>query len=135
MKALVFGSFDIVHEGHKNFIAQAAKHGSVHVVVARDATITNLKPKPPFYDEQTRLKHVKAIPRVDDARLGKEGNKYDVIAEINPDVICLGYDQWAFTDKLAEELATRGLYPKVVRLEAYKPKEFKSSIFREKMEK
>jgi len=55
-----------------------------------------------------------------------------VLDDFAPDVICLGYDQQAFTDKLEAELAKRKLSTKIVRLPSYKPEEFKSTIIKKK---
>jgi cytidyltransferase-like protein len=43
MKVLVFGSFDIIHKGHEFLLQKAAEYGELHVVIARDETITKLK--------------------------------------------------------------------------------------------
>ena len=43
MKVLVFGTFDIFHKGHEYFLSEAAKHGSLNVVVARDLTTYEVK--------------------------------------------------------------------------------------------
>lgn len=134
-KVLVFGTFDGLHEGHKDFFRQAGKFGSVTVVVGRDSTVEKTKKRLPKYNEQERLKAVKKSGLVDEARLGNEaplGEKldpYKVVEEVKPDVICLGYDQTFFADKLAEELPKRGLgQVKIERLKAFEPEKYKSSI-------
>ncbi len=135
-KVLVFGTFDGLHEGHKDFFRQAKKHGDhLIAVVGRDSTVTKTKGRPPKFSEQERLKVVQECGLVDEARLGNEappGGKldpYKVVEEVNPDLICLGYDQNFFADKLAEELPKRGLEKvKVERLKAYKPEIYKSSL-------
>lgn len=126
---LVFGTFDGLHEGHKNMFEQAKKLGSkLVVVVARDETVDKVKGRFPRIREQERMQEVIANAFVDEARLGHKGDKYKVIEETNPDVICLGYDQRSFTDELGAELEKRGLKPSIVRLEAYKPEKYKSSL-------
>ena len=50
-----------------------------------------------------------------------------IIKKIKPDVIALGYDQIAFTDKLQEKIQEFGLNTKVVRLKSYKNGNHKSS--------
>ncbi len=130
-KILVFGTFDGLHEGHKDFFRQARQFGNkLIVVVGRDSTVLRVKKRPPKFTEQERLKEVQECGLVDEAVLGNEGaDPYKIIEQIKPDIICLGYDQTHFTDKLAVELPKRGLEKvKVERLKAYKPEIFKSSL-------
>ncbi len=142
-KVLVFGTFDGLHEGHKDFFRQALRQAQgklnekpyLVAVIGRDSTIVKTKGRLPKYGEQERLKVVQDSGLVNEARLGNEappGGKldpYKVVEEVNPDIICLGYDQTFFADKLAEELPKRGLEKvKVERLKAYKPEIYKSSI-------
>ncbi len=130
-RVLVFGTFDGLHEGHKNFFRQAKEFGDfLVVVVGRDSTVEKIKKRPPKFTEQERLAEVQKNELVDEARLGNEGSDpYKVIEEIKPDSICLGYDQTHFTDKLAIELPKRGLgHITVERLKAFEPEKYHSSI-------
>src|SRR5438105_1623669 len=113
-KVLVFGTFDGLHEGHKNFFKQAKEFGDyLIVVVGRDSTILKTKNRPPKFNENERLKVVQESGLVDEVRLGNQAppgenlDPYKVVEEVNPDIICLGYDQTFFADKLAEELPKR----------------------------
>ena len=125
---MCFGTFDLLHEGHRFYLNEAKKHGDrLIVVVSRDATVQQVKGKLPHDHEQQRLIHIAAVPMVDVAVLGNPGDKLAVVHEYHPDVLCLGYDQVAFTDKLAEQLAVHGLTPKIIRLSAYHPEKYKSS--------
>ena len=56
---------------------------------------------------------------VDRAFLGKEGDMFEIVREVNPDVIVLGYDQAFDERKLETELDKRGLRARVVRLSKY----------------
>ena len=49
---------------------------------------------------------------------------------MNPDVLCLGYDQEAFTENLDAELARRGLSSTIIRTEPFLPDMYKSSLLR-----
>ncbi|MDO8741273.1 MAG: adenylyltransferase/cytidyltransferase family protein [Candidatus Woesearchaeota archaeon] len=126
---LVFGTFDIVHPGHMNFLKQAKKHADkLVVVVARDLTVKALKGRFPENNEERRLKNIKKLPYVDEAMLGSLGNdKYEIIEKIKPDVIALGYDQYFFTEDLKKELKKRGILADIVRLKPYKEEIYKSS--------
>ena len=66
---------------------------------------------------------------VDKAILGNPGNKYQVIENENPDVLCFGYDQKSFNVNIEVELAQRKLSPKIVKLKAFHPDKYKSSKF------
>lgn len=128
---LVTGTYDFIHPGHLWFFEQAKKRGDrLVVVVARDATVRKVKGRSAHHTERERLAMVRSISTVDSAVLGKIGDKLAIVKKIRPDIICLGYDQRAFTHNLREELKRRGLRVRVVRLRSYKPKEYKSSIFR-----
>ncbi|MAG78393.1 FAD synthase [archaeon] len=132
MKILVFGTYDIFHKGHEYFLNESAKLGSLNVVVARDLTTYEVKGMFPRHDQLKRVKVLQELPYVDNVFLGNEGDKYKIIEEIKPDVICLGYDQESFTKGLKEELEKRGLNVKINRIGSLKPEVYKSSVIREK---
>ena len=129
--SMAFGSFDILHEGHINYLKQAKKFGRLVVIVARNSNIMSFKGRKPGNDENQRLKKVKELDFVDEAVLGKE-NIFDVLDEYRPDVICLGYDQsTASEEKINEELEKRNLKAKIVRCKAFNPEIYKSSKMRD----
>ncbi len=133
-KVLVFGTFDILHPGHEYFLKQAKKHGDeLIVVVAGDLTVKQVKKLMPDNNELKRLKTIQILDYVDKAVLGSmDIDKYKIIEEIKPDVICLGYDQTAFVDGLEAKLHERGLRPEIIRIGAYKPEKHKSSHYKKK---
>jgi len=139
-KVLVFGTFDILHPGHKYFLKQAKEQagyseaGYLVIVVARDLTVKQVKHEFPVNNETERLLQVQKLEYVDKAMLGSTDiDKYKIIEEVNPDIICLGYDQKAFIDELPAELDKRGLKPEIVRINAYKPEKHKSSRYNNKI--
>ncbi len=133
MKVMVFGTFDVLHEGHCFLFREAKKHGdTLVVVVARNKTVQKVKGHTPTLDEQTRLQAVSSISEVDHAVLGHLDDVYKVLEEHAPDVICLGYDQRVFTDRLYDEIIKRQLVAKIVRLPPLKETEFKSSLLKQK---
>ena len=132
-KVLVFGTFDGLHQGHLSLFKQAKKYGDyLIVVVARDKTIKKLKNRFPLNNETERLNALLRCKLVDETKLGYEDNPYRIIREINPDVICLGYDQKSFTEDLPKELEKAGLKTKIHRMKPYKPEEFHSFIINTK---
>jgi FAD synthetase len=126
---LVFGTFDIFHPGHEHFLKKAGEMGDeLIVVVARDSTVKQVKGKLPVNNENNRLKLIQKLDYVSKAVLGsKADDKYKIIEELKPDLICLGYDQEAFVDNLRRELKKRGLAP---RVNAFEPRLYKSSKYK-----
>ncbi len=122
---LAFGTFDLFHPGHEFFLSEAKKHGDrLVVVVARDANVERIKGQRPQDSEQLRLARVQAFGAVDEARLGYEdwSRHRDVLNDIRPDVICLGYDQ--------QDTLPQGPPWRVVRIAAFHPEQYKSSLLR-----
>ena len=124
---MAFGTFDSLHPGHLFYLREAKKHGKLVVVLARDRTVVEVKGKMPKYGEQERKQHLETTGIPDQVVLGSEGDKYGVIEELAPDIICLGYDQKFFADRLEEELKKRGLHARIIRIPPYKEDIFKSS--------
>lgn len=131
VRVLVFGTFDLLHAGHFDFLTQAKALGDeLHVVIARDKTVQKVKGHLPDQNELTRQLQVSELPMVKAAHLGNLDDKYKIIEDVRPDIIALGYDQEAFTDALPKELEKRGLKPRIVRLQAYRPDIYKTSKIR-----
>lgn len=130
---LVFGTFDLLHQGHKSFLNQARKHGDrLVVVVGRDRNVTAFKKRAPVQDERTRLETLTKLEQVDKAMLGRLDHDYmKIIDKLRPGVICLGYDQ----DSLGLEAALAKHSPgtMVLRMRPYKEREFKTSILRQRL--
>ena len=128
---MVTGTFDILHKGHLYFLGEAKKHGDeLYVVIARDETVKQVKGKFPENDEKTRKNRLEELEVVDNAVLGHLGDKHKVLEDIKPDIICLGYDQKAFTWDLKQSLKKKGIDCKIVRIKSYKPEKYKSSKLR-----
>ena len=133
---MAFGTFDMVHEGHKHFFQQArdlAKtvhaQAQAHLIVslARDVNVKRIKGKPPRNSERKRLLEVKKQAGVDRVVLGSIDDYIAHIVQKQPDIIALGYDQKAYTQGLRPALRKAGWDCQVVRLKAYKPRTFKTS--------
>ena len=131
-KVLVFGTFDILHKGHEYFLHEAKKLGELTVVIARDKTVEEVKQKKPLNNQEVRLKSMQGLGIGDKVVLGQIGDKYKIIEEVSPDIICLGYDQEVFTGGLKEELLKRKISAKIIRMSGFKPDKYKSSILRKK---
>ncbi|MFH0955853.1 MAG: adenylyltransferase/cytidyltransferase family protein [Candidatus Falkowbacteria bacterium] len=127
---MAFGTFDLLHPGHKYFIKQAKKHGWLIVIIARDRTVKRLKGKLPLHKEKQRLEAVKGLKLANRVVLGSLIDKYAAIKKYQPDIICLGYDQKYFTDRLKDEFKKLKLNTKIIRLKPFKPYKYKTSIYK-----
>src|SRR3989338_761622 len=122
------GTFDIIHPGHLYYLSEAKKYGDkLIVVVARDETSRSFKGKKPVHNEKERLEAVRMLKIVDEAVLGNQGDIFNIIEQIKPDVICLGYDQKVQKQELEAELKKRGLKAEVISIGAYMQHVYKSS--------
>ena len=126
-RVLGCGTFDHFHPGHEAFLRQALSLGDeLFVVVARDQNVRRIKGHVPDQEENARLAAVTAHEAVDDARLGYPGSDFlRVVADINPDIIALGYDQRA-----PKGLAEAFPECEIVTLDAFEPERYKSSLMR-----
>jgi FAD synthetase len=124
IRVLATGVFDILHPGHVHFLTEARKLGDeLVVVVARDSVAQRMK-RLPFIPENIRLAMVASLKPVDRAILGVEGNIYDILTIVKPDIVALGYDQDFDAEEIVREGKKRGLDLKVVRISQYSESEF-----------
>tara|TARA_B100000315_G_C14071504_1_gene360773 strand:+ start:54 stop:500 length:447 start_codon:yes stop_codon:yes gene_type:complete len=131
-KVLILGTFDTLHPGHLSLFRQAREHGDyLTVVIARDETIKEVKKREPVFNEEQRKANLEKLGIVKEVVLGNLEDKYKIIEDIKPDVICLGYDQLFFTENLEEELKKRNINSKIIKLNPYKEDVYKSSKLRE----
>lgn len=101
------------------------------VVIARDETVKKIKGKMPINNENTRALNLKKTGWVEKIVHGNLKDKYKIIKKIRPDVIALGYDQFAFTYGLEKFLIDKKINAKIERLKAYHPEIYKSSLIRD----
>lgn len=133
---MVFGTFDYLHAGHENLFIQARELGNeIITIIARDKTVKNIKGEYPDHNEKERLVNLKATNWSDHVMLGNSKDKTKVIKEYRPDIIALGYDQFAFTYRLEKFLMDIRLDSKIVRLKPYRPDMYKSSIIKNASER
>lgn len=129
-RVMVFGTFDILHPGHIEFLRQAKRYGDFLIVsLAREIWIKKIKGRKPMHSEGDRKSLLQAVKFVDKVVLGSKQDYLGHILRHKPDVICLGYDQKAFTEGLQEKLSARGLKVKIVRVRSYKKELYKSKNF------
>ncbi len=129
-KVLVFGVFDGVHEGHREFLKQAKQLGDELVIVlARDVTVEKLKSRKPRLDFEERKNRLEKEDYVNKVIAGDEilGTWQSAKSE-RPDVIALGYDQKDLGVSLSSCLREFNPVPNVVRLEPHEPEKYHTSI-------
>jgi FAD synthetase len=120
---MAFGTFDRLHPGHVDYLRQAREYGGkLVVVVARDRTVVQVKGKRAKEKEDVRLKNIKNLEFVDLAVLGQLRDRFAVVREFRPNVICLGYDQVVDMAGLREVFKGQ-----IVRLKPFKEDLYKSS--------
>ncbi len=131
---LIFGVFDGIHDGHREFIRSAKEQGErVVAVVARDSVVNKLKGKLPLHSEADRIKELLNVPDIDLVFLGDpEEGTYNIVKEIKPNIIYLGYDQQALFDSISIAIKN-GVLPQIDLIygKPHQPEVFKSSIINE----
>ena len=128
-KVMCFGTFDILHPGHGYYLRQAKDLGDyLAVVVALDETVMEVKGRLPRHSQNERVNNLEKLGIADKVILGNRGDKLKVVEDEKPDVLCFGYDQKSFTENAREKLQQRDLKVEVVRLKAYHPDKYKSSL-------
>lgn len=130
-EVMCFGTFDPFHKGHEYYLRQAHKFGKkLTVILTRDKNIEKEKKHKPYQQEQERLNIINQAQIAEEALLGELNDYFKLIKEKKPNLICLGYDQPYDMMKLRKELNEKNLHSHVLRLDAYKPTIYKSSIIK-----
>lgn len=130
---MVFGTFDYLHAGHENLFSQAKKLGDATIaVIARDKTVNNIKGALPDHNEKERMKLLEETGWTDKVVLGEIKDKSKVIKTYKPNIIALGYDQFAFTYGLEKLIIDLNLDTQIERLVPYRPDMYKSSLLKKK---
>ncbi|HUK84523.1 MAG TPA: adenylyltransferase/cytidyltransferase family protein [Candidatus Acidoferrum sp.] len=118
---LASGVFDLLHLGHVKFLEEAKKAGGENaelvVIVARDSTVEKSKGKKPIMSEDQRRLLVESLKVVDRAVLGYESLDIgEVIENIKPEVIALGYDQDDMLKQVQNYVDNKKVKVKIVRI-------------------
>jgi rfaE bifunctional protein nucleotidyltransferase chain/domain len=95
-KKIVFtnGCFDLIHTGHTRYLAKAKSLGDILIVaVNSDASVRALKgDKRPITIEADRMETLAALESVDFVALFNEPDPYNIISDLQPDVLVKGGD-------------------------------------------
>ena len=117
VRVMASGVFDIIHPGHIFYFEKAKELGDeLWVVVANDKTVRRKK-REPIMPQEARARVVLSLKPVDKVVIGNaDKDFFEIIKEIKPDIITLGFDQ-KFDEKDLESRAKEiGLNIEVVRL-------------------
>ena len=126
-RVMATGVFDIIHLGHIHFLKESKKLGDeLFVVVARDSTAAK-NGKSLIFSEGTRLQLVSELRVVDHAILGHEGDIFQTVSDVRPDVITLGFDQKFNTDAIVKRCDEMGLNVRVERISRFESDSIQSS--------
>jgi len=122
----------LLHLGHVRFLEEAKKAGGKNaklvVIIARDSTVEGTKGRKPIIPENQRLTLVKSLRVVDEAVLGfEEFDIGDVIQQIKPDVVALGYDQTQMLILVREYVTKHELQTQIVQIGRFDADELDSS--------
>lgn len=94
-KVLVFGTFDVFHDGHRHFLAEAKKLAySLTVALATDNVVKDMKgsmPKNAYLERKNVLIKSGAVDEVVES--DKTIGTWNILSRVLPDVIAIGYDQ------------------------------------------
>lgn len=88
------GCFDLLHLGHVDYLAKAKDLGERLIIgVNTDSSVKRLKGEHrPLQDENSRLHILAALQSVDAVVLFDEDTPYELIKEIEPDILVKGAD-------------------------------------------
>jgi FAD synthetase len=97
----VWGTFDLIHEGHMNFLTKAKKLGKLHVVIIPSLRKTEKKL---FHTDQQRLQNLLNTGTVDKVFIDSYPDGMKCFTRTKPDVFALGYDQKTEWETLLTDL-------------------------------
>lgn len=130
-KVMVFGTFDGLHEGHRDFLRQAKECGDYLIAeVAQDHIVGHLKGHLPALDLAKRLEALKKEDGVDEVEIGDtELYTWQVAKKHRPDVVAVGYDQTALKNALEAHLKNFDWPIEIRVMNAHEPDKYHSSLF------
>ena len=109
-RVMAVGVFELLHAGHLHYLEQAKSLGGhLTVVIAHDDTVRKRKHEP-VTNHDLRRRMVEGLKPVDQAVIGNppEVPIFDILPEVKPDIIALGYDQEHAEDSIKNKLNQLG---------------------------
>ena len=119
-RVMAVGIFDLLHAGHLHYVEQANSLGEeLVVVIAHDETVRKQKHEP-VTGQDLRRRMVEGLKPVDLAIIGNPPGVpiFEILKQIDPDLIALGYDQKHSIDAIRKGLDQHGFeHVEVTRVE------------------
>ena len=119
-RVMAVGIFDLLHAGHLHYVEQAKSLGeALVVVIAHDETVRKQKHEP-VTGQDLRRRMVEGLKPVDRAIIGNPPGVpiFEILKQINPGLIALGYDQKHSIDAIRKGLDKHGFeHVEVTRVE------------------
>jgi rfaE bifunctional protein nucleotidyltransferase chain/domain len=88
------GCFDILHLGHIDYLSKASELGNILIIgVNTDSSVSRIKgPQRPLQDQESRSVILASLKFVDAVVLFDEDTPYELIRQIQPDILVKGAD-------------------------------------------
>ncbi len=118
-KVATCGTFDILHEAHKELLRKARRLGdSLAVIIVPDKIVFENKGRLPINNQEERKNNVKRLPFVNEVYIDCLSEELESLVALQPDIFVFGYDQTTQREeKLKEYLNNKGLNPEYVIIE------------------
>ena len=131
---MVFGVFDVLHDGHRYFLQEARKLGDkLVIVVAPDASVQTLKKFLPSQPLSERMKNLVLEALADEVVAGDDTiGSWAIITRYRPGIVALGYDQDTLGETLKKFIAQNKLNITCVSVLPFVDKSIHSSNLRKK---
>ena len=98
------GCFDLLHVGHIRYLTDAKKLGDILFIgLNSDKSVSVIKPGRPVISEKERAEVLSALEMVDYIVLFSEDTPYELIKEVQPDVLVKGAD-WQIKDIVGNDI-------------------------------
>ena len=114
-KVLCWGTFDVLHQGHIDFLKDAKSRGDeLIVIVISDESVYKNKRRYPKNKQDNRAKALRKLGIVDKIISVPDNfeTNFKLIASIKPEVIVFGHDQSTGIEKtLKDFLSSKKIHP------------------------
>ncbi len=92
-RVLVWGTFDLLHEGHKKFLTEAKKLGDeLYVIVVPDAIVFENKNRYPVHSAELRKQNIESTGLANGVFIDSLSEGLRCLEGIKPDIFCCGHD-------------------------------------------
>lgn len=104
-KVLVFGIFDGIHKGHRDFFREAKTYGDYLIaVVAQDHIVEHLLGVPPKINFADRFAHLETVDEVDKVAIGEPiASVADLVTRYRADAVVFAADQELLREDLEQQ--------------------------------